>query len=323
MEKDIIPKEGIKYEAIEITGLKRSLSLSNLKTIINFYKSYKKCLKIINDFNPDVVIGAGGYVTAPVIFAAKKLGKKTFIHEQNSVVGLANKFLSKYADKIGVSFESTLNLFDKDKVVLTGNPCSEKALELGPIEKEELGLSRDKKLVLIVMGSLGCKTINEKIVTFLDSFKNKEYEVLFVTGKNFYESVRNLKVSDHVKIVQFIDNLSRVMKVTDVMVSRSGASTISEITVLKVPTIFIPSPYVTNNHQYKNAIDLVNKNAALIIEEDKLNNELLISNIDSLINDNEKLNNIKSNLDNIGIEDSSTRIYNILKDMIINDRKFY
>ena len=107
------------------------------------------------------------------------------------------------------------------------------------------------------------------------------------------------------------------------MVSRSGASTISEITVLKVPTIFIPSPYVTNNHQYKNAIDLVNKNAALIIEEDKLTNELLISNIDSLINDNEKLNNIKSNLDNIGIEDSSTRIYNILKDMIINDRKFY
>ena len=323
MEKDIIPKEGIKYEAIEITGLKRSLSLSNVKTMINFYKSYKKCLKIINDFNPDVVIGAGGYVTAPVIFAAKKLGKKTFIHEQNSVVGLANKFLSKYSDKIGVSFESTLSCFDKNKSILTGNPCSEKALDLEPINKEELGLSKDKKLVLVVMGSLGSKTINEKIVTYLDSFKNKDYEVLFVTGKSFYESVKNLKVSDNVKIVPFIDNLSRVMKVTDVMISRSGASTISEITVLKVPTIFIPSPYVTNNHQYKNAMDLVNKNAALIIEEDKLTNELLINNIDSLINNNEKINNIKNNLENIGIKDSSTRIYNILKDMIINDRKFY
>ena len=323
MEKDIIPKEGIKYEAIEITGLKRSLSLSNVKTVINFYKSYKKCLKVINDFNPDIVIGAGGYVTAPVIFAAKKLGKKTFIHEQNSVVGLANKFLSKYSDKIGVSFESTLSCFDKDKVVLTGNPCSEKALDIEPINKAELGLSNDKKLVLIVMGSLGSKTINEKLVTYLDSFKYKEYEVLFVTGKNFYENVKNLKVSDNVKIVPFIDNLSRVMKVTDVMISRSGASTMSEISVLGVPTIFIPSPYVTNNHQYKNAMDLVNKNAALIIEEDKLTNELLLNNIDSLINDSDKINKIKNNLENIGIKDSSTRIYNILKDMIIDDRKFY
>lgn len=323
MEKDIIPNEGIKYESIEITGLKRSLSLSNFKTLINFYKSYKKCLKIIGDFNPDVVIGAGGYVTAPVIFAAKKLGKKTFIHEQNSVVGLSNKFLSKYSDKIGVSFESTLNLFDKDKVVLTGNPCSEKAIELMPINKEELGLSNDKKLVLIVMGSLGSKSINEKIVSFLDSFKNKNYEVLFVTGKSFYDTVKDLKVSNNIKIVPFINDLSRVMKVTDVMISRAGASTISEISVLGVPTIFIPSPYVTNNHQYKNAMDLVNKEAALIIEEDKLTNKLLLETIDNLINDEGKINIIKNNLKDMAINDSSTRIYNILKDMIINDRKFY
>ena len=151
MEKDLIPELGIKYEEINVSGLKRKLTLENFKVLYQFLRARNKCKKIIKEFDPDVVIGAGGYVTGPVIWAAKKLGKKTFIHEQNSVVGLSNKYLTKYADKIGVSFPSTLDLFPKEKVVLTGNPCSEKALKMKKANKEDYGLSKNKKLVLIVI----------------------------------------------------------------------------------------------------------------------------------------------------------------------------
>ena len=323
MEKDLIPELGIKYEAIDVSGLKRKLTLDNIKVLYQFLKARKKCKKIIKEFNPDVVIGAGGYVTGPVIWAAKKLGKKTFIHEQNSVVGLSNKYLTKYADKIGVSFETTLSSFPKEKVVLTGNPCSEKALKMKKANKEDYGLNKNKKLVLIVMGSLGSKTINDKIVSFLNSFKNKDYQVMFVTGNSYYEKVKNLKVPENVKIVPFIYEMPSLMKSTDLMITRAGASTMSEILVLNVPSIFIPSPYVTNNHQYKNAMDLVNKNAGLILEEKDVTKENLINLIDKTLSNKEQYNTIKNNLKELGIKDSSSRIYEALKEMIINDKKFF
>ena len=182
MEKDLSPELGIKYEAIEVSGLKRKLTLENFKVLYQFIKAREKCKKIIKSFDPDVVIGTGGYVTGPVIWAGKKLGKKTFIHEQNSVVGLSNKYLTKYADKVGVSFSSVMSSFPKNKVVLTGNPCSEKAINMKKANKEDYGLNKSKKLVLIVMGSLGSRTINDKIVSYLDDFKGKDYEVMLVTG---------------------------------------------------------------------------------------------------------------------------------------------
>ena len=249
MEKDLIPSLNIPYEPIEVTGFARKLTLENVKTLTRFLKARKKCLQIIRDFNPDIVIGTGGYVTAPVIWAAKKLGHKTFIHEQNSVVGLSNKYLTKYVDKIGVSFESTLNEFPKEKVSLTGNPCSEKAIATSKASKSDFGLTEDKKLVLIVMGSLGSKTINEKMVEFVYGFRNKNYEVIFITGNSYYDKLKSRRFPDNVKVVPFIENLPSIMKCTDLMVSRAGASTMSEIMALGIPTIFIPSPYVTNNHQ--------------------------------------------------------------------------
>ena len=323
MEKDLIPELGINYQEITVSGLKRKLTLENFKVLYQFLRARNKCKKIIKEFNPDVVIGAGGYVTGPVIWAAKKLGKKTFIHEQNSVVGLSNKYLTKYADKIGVSFSSTLNEFPKDKVVLTGNPCSEKAIKIKKANKESFGLDKNKKLVLIVMGSLGSKTVNDKIVSFLNSFKEKKYEVMFVTGNSYYEKVKTLDVPSNVKIVPFIYEMPALMKSTDLMVTRAGASTMSEILALNIPAIFIPSPYVTNNHQYKNAMDLVNQNAALILEEKDLNEENLIKLIDNTLTDKEKYNSIKNNLKKLGIKDSGERIYEVLKGMIMDDKKFF
>ena len=323
MEKDLVPSLGYRYEGLEVTGFKRKLTFDNFKTITNFLSAIKKAKAIIKEFNPDVVIGCGGYVTAPVIYAAKKLGKKTFIHEQNSVVGLANKFLVKYTDKVGVSFESTIKDFPVGKAVLTGNPCSEKALNIKRGTKESLGLDRNKKLVLIVMGSLGSRTVNDKIFSFIDKFRNKDYSVVFVTGNSYYDKVKDKRVPDNVKVLPFIYEMPSIMKVTDLMVTRAGASTMSEITALGIPSIFIPSPYVTNNHQYMNAMDLVNNKAGLILEEKDLDSNNLINMIDTTINDKEKIKEIKDNLSKIGIKDSSTRIYNILKDLILDDRKFY
>lgn len=323
MEKDLIPSLGIRYEEIEVSGLKRKLTLENFKVLYQFLSARNKCKKIIKEFNPDIVIGCGGYVTGPVIWAGKKLGKKTFIHEQNSVIGLSNKYLTKFADKIGVSFSSTVPLFPKNKVVLTGNPCSEKAINLKPAKKKEFNLNENKKLVLIVMGSLGSKTVNEKITSFLDGFKDKDYEVMFITGKGYYEKIKDIKLPDNVKIEPFINELPRLMKVTDLMITRAGASTMSEITALGVPSIFIPSPYVTNNHQYKNAMDLVKENAGLIIEEKDLTKENLINLIDDTLNNKEKYNTIKKNLKKLGITNSEERIYEVLKGMMLDDKKFF
>ena len=323
MEKDLIPELGIEYKEIEISGLKRKITLDNIKVLCKFLKARERCKKIIKEFDPDIVIGTGGYVTGPVIWAAKKLGKKTFIHEQNSVVGLSNKYLTRYANKIGVSFSSTIKNFPKDKVVLTGNPCSQSAINMKKANKEEYGLTKNKKLVLIVMGSLGSKTINDKIVSFLNEFNNKEYEVLFVTGNSYYEKVKNLKTPDNVKIKPFIYEMPSLMKATDLIVTRAGASTMSEITALGIPAIFVPSPYVTNNHQYKNAMDLVSKDAALIIEEKDFEKEKLINLIDKTLSNKEEYQNIKNNLKKLSIKDSGERIYEVLKGMIMDDQKFF
>ena len=259
MEKDIVPKEGFDYVGINVEGLRRSLSPKNIKSMFLFINAISKCKKIIKKFKPDIVIGVGGYVSAPVIYAAHKLGVKCCIHEQNSILGITNKFASNFADKIFVSFKSSIDsIEDKSKVIYTGNPCSENAIKIEPAKKKEYGLSDNKRLVLIVMGSLGSKTVNEKMKQMLTLYNNKDYEVVFVTGKNYYDEYKNNKYTNNIKIVPYIDNMTRLLKKTDCLISRAGATTLSEIASLCVPSILIPSPYVTENHQYKNATDLVN-----------------------------------------------------------------
>lgn len=316
MEKDIVPKYDIPFETIEIYGFDRKNPFNNIKTITTFYKSYNKCKKMIKEFNPDIVIGVGGYVTGPVIYAAHKLGYKTFIHEQNSIAGKANIFLSKYVDKIGISFAESKECFPIDKVVMTGNPCGENALKIKKISKSTYGFDDKKDLVLFVMGSLGASTVNDVIVNALPKFKNKDYQVLFVTGKEYYEKVKDLKTSKNVKIVPYVEGLSGLMKDTTLMVTRAGASTLSEILSLNVPSILIPSPYVPNNHQYKNALSLVNNDAALMIEEKNLTVDTLVKNVDKLIEDKELQKKMKKELDKLAIKDSSTIIYSELKKIV-------
>ena len=319
MEKDVIPKMGIPFKSIEIYGFYRKKLYRNFKTISCFYKSYKECKKMIRDFNPDVVIGVGGYVTGPVIYAASRLGYPTFIHEQNSIPGKSNQFLSKYASMIGISFESSIDSFPEYKTIYTGNPCSEDAINKEALPKSTFGLSDKKKLVLIVMGSLGASKVNDFFKHTISMFNDKEYEVLYVSGNNSYDSFKDVKIPKNVKVIPYVENMSRIMKNTDIMVSRAGASTLSEIIALNVPTILIPSPYVPDNHQYKNAMDLVSKECAIILEEKDLKGDILVRNIDSLINNDSKINNIKNNLKKISVNNSATIIYDNIKKLI--DRK--
>ena len=319
MEKDIVPKYNIPFKSIEIYGFNRRNLFKNFKTIKCLIKAKKECKKMIQEFNPDIAIGVGGYVTVPVISSAHKLGVKTFIHEQNSIAGKANLMLSKKVDKIGVSLKSSINEFPSEKVVFTGNPCSEDAINKPKIDKKNYGFSKHKKLVLFVMGSLGSSTINNILVDTMPKFENKDYEVLFITGKKDYEDIKKNNFPSNVKVVEYVDNLSGLMKDTDLIITRSGASTLSEIIALNIPSVLIPSPYVPNNHQYKNAMDLVSINASDIIEEKNLNSENLVSKIDSLINDDKTLNNMKENLKKLYIKDSATVIYNSIRELI--DRK--
>lgn len=316
MEKDIIPKMGIPFKSIEIYGFYRKKLYRNFKTIKCFFNGYKECKKIIKEFKPDIVIGVGGYVTGPVIYAASKLGYPTFIHEQNCISGKSNKFLSNYASLIGVSFESSIQDFPEYKTIYTGNPCSEDAIKKPAIEKKTFGLTENKKLVLIVMGSLGSSKINDFFKNSISMFNSKDYEVLYVTGKSSYESFKTLNVPKNVKIVPYIENMTRIMKKTDIMVSRAGASTLSEITALNIPSILIPSPYVPDNHQFKNAMDLVKNDSAILLEESALKGDVLVRTIDLLIKDEKKMQIMRTNLKKSSIPNSATLIYDNIRKLI-------
>jgi len=312
MEKDIVPKYDIKYVPIEIYGFSKDIK-RDIKNIFLIRKDIKKCINIMKDFKPDVVIGVGGYVTYPVIKAAYKLGIKTFIHEQNSIPGKSNKVLEKYVDAIGVSFLDSKKYFkDQNKIYFTGNPCSENALEIEKISKTSFGIKSTRKLVLIVSGSLGSSTINKKMVEYLNSVEKESYDVIYITGKSYYDEFNKNKFSSNVHIYPYIENMSGLLKDTDVIVSRAGASSLSEILALKVPSVIIPSPYVANNHQYYNALSISENNACIMIEEKDLDVNILKTSINKCLDTDFKMN-LKRNMGKLSITDSSIRIYEILK----------
>lgn len=314
MEKDVIPAYGIDYFPIEMYGFTKKWK-NNIKAVFLIYKNIRICKKVMRDFKPDVVLGIGGYVTYPVIEAAHKLHIKTFIHEQNSIPGKSNRSLSRIADKIGISFSSSSNYFDEEKTIFTGNPCSERALRMEAIPKEKFGLHKTKKFVLMVQGSMGSPALNAKMMEFLCTIDDEKYEVLYVTGKPFYEEFKQKELSKNVFITPYVENLAGLMKNADVIVSRAGASSISEIIALKKLSIIIPSPYVANNHQFFNALDLANKHAAIMIEEEFLTPQILKSQINKLLNDKEMQINMQLNLSKMQKNDSSTIIYNVIKEM--------
>ena len=321
MEKDLIPSLGIPYKGIEMKGLNRKKIFKNFEVIKSFRNAIKEIKIIMKEFQPDVVLGIGGYITAPVIIAAHKLGIKTFIHEQNSIPGLSNKILKRKATKIGVSLENSLKYFKHSNVEFTGNPRSEEAYNAKPVDKKKYGLNENKKLVLFVMGSLGSYTITNIMTEIVPKLANKDYEALFITGKRFFENYEGVKVPKNVKLVPLIDDMLNVLKKTDLIVTRAGASTIAEITAVGVPAIMIPSPHVTHNHQEKNANVLGENGSALVIKEKDLTSEKLVETIDNLIKDEKKLKQMSEASKKLGVKDSATKIATIIEELVSGDKK--
>lgn len=315
MEKDIVPKNGIPYYGIEIYGLSKNI-FKDIKDVFLIFKAKKEIKKKILEFKPDVVLGIGGYVTYPVLSVAKSLHIKTFIHEQNAIPGKTNKMISKYADIIGISFKESAKYFPNRNVLYTGNPTGIRALNTPKITKSSLGLNDDKPLVVVVCGSLGSETVNNAMKGYLKTLENKDYQVVYITGKNLYEEFVKIKYPKNVKVLPYLDNLTGLLKETDVLVARAGASTIAEVLSLKVPTIFIPSPYVANNHQYYNAVSLKNDNLALMLEEKDLSIPNITRNIEDLLYNKDKQIKIKNNLNKVSTLDSTKIIYDAIKELI-------
>ena len=315
MEKDIVPKNGIPYYGIEIYGLSKNI-FKDIKDVFLIFKAKKEIKKKMLEFKPDVVLGIGGYVTYPVLSVAKSLHIKTFIHEQNAIPGKTNKMISKYADIIGISFKESAKYFPNRNVLYTGNPTGIRALNTPRITKSSLGLNDDKPLVVVVCGSLGSETVNNAMKGYLKTLENKDYQGVYITGKNLYEEFIKIKYPKNVKVLPYLDNLTGLLKETDVLVARAGASTIAEVLSLKVPTIFIPSPYVANNHQYYNAVSLKNDNLALMLEEKDLSIPNITKNIEDLLYNKDKQIKIKNNLNKVSTLDSTKIIYDAIKELI-------
>jgi UDP-N-acetylglucosamine--N-acetylmuramyl-(pentapeptide) pyrophosphoryl-undecaprenol N-acetylglucosamine transferase len=320
LEKKIIEKEGIPFQSIHITGFKRKVSFENAKTILRFLKGVKDSKRIIKNFQADVVIGTGGYVCGPVVYAAAKLGIPTVIHEQNSIPGLTNKFLSKYVDKVAICFQEAAPFFPERKVVLTGNPrASEVALHKS-VNKKSLGLDPNKKTVMIVGGSRGARPINDACIEALQDFKKIDYEVIYITGDVHYdkviEEVKKAGNPNNIIVEPFLHNMPDYLKNIELIVARAGATTLAEITALGVPSILIPSPYVTNNHQDKNARALEQNGAAKVISESKLTGQVLLNEINGILGSIETWSYMKETALKLGIPDASIRMYKEIKELI-------
>ena len=307
MEKDVIPAHNFKYIGLDVYTTRGGI-IQKVKSLLSIAQAYKKCLGILKGF--DMAIGFGNYISIPVMEAACKLKLKTVIHEQNSFVGRANRVLDKKVDLIIGSYKENLNQFKNKNIKILGNPQSSKAFDVRKDKKviSDLGLNPNKRTVVIFMGSLGSASVNEKL---LDYFKlvDGSYQIIYAAGKRHYENAVNNSVKkDCLKIFEHIDGVN-VMKNSTLLICRAGATTLSEIAAMGMPAILIPSPFVPNNHQYHNGMALVNKNAAIMLEEKDLSGDSLNNLVNSIIYDDDRLNTLSQNAKKLGNP-------NVLNDMI-------
>ncbi len=319
LETKLVPNAGYNIEYIDICGFNRRNLLKNFEVLKKLSESKKRCKKIIKEFKPDAVVLTGGYVSGPVAMAAHKMGIPAIIHEQNVYPGLTVKGSINYVDYVAVSFSETLNYIKKkEKCVLTGNPVRTQIINSKKeLSRKELGLS-DKPFVLIFGGSLGAQKINENVVKILKRLsEDNKIQLLFGTGERNFEEIKgqikDMDLSDNIKIVPYIDNMHLAMAAADVVVSRSGAITVSEIAVLGKPSILIPSPNVVRNHQEQNARALEKVGACRVLLESELNEGSLYDAINSLANDKKAQDKMAESLKEVACPDALERIYKVVK----------
>lgn len=323
LESRLVPEAGLPFKTIQIQGLKRSLSWHNVKTAYYMWESVRRTQQLLKDFQPNVVVGTGGYVCGPVLYAASRLGLPSVIHEQNSIAGLTNRFLSRFVDRICVCFPESQASFGRfqNKVVFTGNPrAQEVAREEETVDLTRYGFDPEKKTVLIFGGSRGAQKINETLLELLPDFATKPYQVLLATGNRYYEEFKiaypGLDEYDNIRAVAYIPDMPAHFKTVDLVVCRSGATTLTELEALGTPSILIPSPNVTANHQEKNAQSLVNHGAAEMLIEADLTAKALLERIDYIMTDDAYRQELAQASQALGVPDAGDRIYQEIRQLI-------
>lgn len=319
MEKDLVKKEGFDIRYIEVEGLVRKLTLKNVKVLVKYINAIKKAKKIIKDFAPDVVVGTGGYVCAPVMSAARSLKIPTVIHEQNVFPGMTVKMAASFADCVAISFDDMKKYVSEkvaQKCVLTGNPLRENLFDLTYEQaRENLGI-KDEIFIVIFGGSLGAKTINDALCDIVNNLDRKKVKILAGTGVRFHnevmEKINKDKLSEDIQILPYIYNMNEVLPAADLVVSRSGAVTVSEICAMGKASVLIPSPNVTHNHQEYNARSVADKGAALMICERDIKEHTISDKVNALINNKEKLCEMAQKAKSIAIKDGTKRICDII-----------
>lgn len=320
MEMERVPAAGYEIIGLPVSGFNRKKLLSNIKVLLRLFKSMMKAKKVLRDFKPDIAIGVGGYASGPMLKEAQKHGVTTLLQEQNSYAGVTNKLLAKKADAICVAYSGMERFFPADKIHLTGNPVRKDILTSNLSKEEarrELGVPPNRKLVLVIGGSLGARTINESIAKTFNMIENAGGYVLWQTGKLYADECKKIaqKYNNVVKAMPFIARMDLAYRAADVVVSRAGAGTISELQLLGKPTILIPSPNVAEDHQRKNAEALVEKGAAVMILDsdarDRLGKEIV-----ALLNNKEKCASLAENAKKMALENSDEKIVDIIDNLL-------
>lgn len=282
MEMQMVPEAGYPIKGLNISGFNRKSFFKNLTLPFKIIHSIWQAKSILRTFNPNVVIGTGGYASAPILFAASLQKRPTIIHEQNAIAGLTNKLLGRYVDKICLAYESANLSFPKKKVILTGTPVRKDIVDTAQTSRQDaykhFDLQETKSCLLVFGGSLGTKSINDCIMSNLASFIEKKVQVIWITGIKYFEQI-NIQLGDmyrsNIKIFPFIKDMSKAYAASDVIISRGGAVSIAELCLVKKPVIFVPSPNTSNDHQTKNIAPMVAEGAALAVSDSKIDLHLV------------------------------------------------
>lgn len=305
MEMQRVPAAGYEIKGLPIQGFNRKHLLKNVSVLIRLYKSLRMARKIIKQFRPMVAVGVGGYASGATLYECAKMGIPCLIQEQNSYAGVTNKLLSKRVQKICVAYDGMERFFPADKIIMTGNPVRENVLQTSLSQQEartSFGLQPDKKTILLVGGSLGARTINESVMSHLDMIKDSGVQFIWQTGKYYHADImKRLEGKDlpMLKVTDFISDMGAAYKAADVVISRAGASSISEFQLIGKPVILVPSPNVAEDHQTKNALALVNKQAALLVRDAEAREKLLPLALQT-VKDDAKLASLSENIKKLG-----------------------
>jgi UDP-N-acetylglucosamine--N-acetylmuramyl-(pentapeptide) pyrophosphoryl-undecaprenol N-acetylglucosamine transferase len=323
MEMEKVPQAGFRIEGLPVEGFQRRFTMRNILVLINFFRSLRKARKILNAFQPDAVVGVGGYASGPLVRAASGKGIPVLLQEQNSYAGITNRFLARKAARICVAYEGMEKYFPAQKIVLTGNPVREDVVKTESRKKEAMdhfAFREEKPVVLVLGGSLGAKTINESLFRNIGLIESSEIRVIWQTGSLYFRDIQQKIQEMPLKNLVFMDFINRMdlaYAVADVIVSRAGAGTISELCLVGKPVILVPSPNVAEDHQTKNAMALVNKNAAILVRDAEAYTQLIPTAFD-LIKDSRKREILEKNCRQMAHSKAAARIvdelYAILPD---------